>query len=66
MDLGVAGIAHAPRVNRRGRGRVGRDRRTTRRINKRKRCRVQERCHVRRAGAAKDATALSAMLSRKG
>jgi hypothetical protein len=66
MDLGVAGIAHARRENRRGRGRVGRDRRTTRRINKRKPCRVQEGCRVRRAGAAKDATALSAMLSRKG
>jgi hypothetical protein len=62
MDLGIARVAHACRENRRGGGRISCDGRTTRRVDKRKVRRVQERCRSRRASTTKDATALSAML----
>jgi len=64
VDLGVARVTHASRENRRGWGRVSSDGCTTRRVNKRKRCRVEEGCSMRGAGTAKDITALSAMLQK--
>lgn len=62
IDLGITRVTHACRKERRGWGRIRSDGCTTRRVNKRKRRRVQEGGCVGRAGAAKDATALPAML----
>jgi hypothetical protein len=44
MDLSVAGVAHACRKNRRGRRCVRSNGRTTRRVDKGKRRRVEEGC----------------------
>jgi hypothetical protein len=65
MDLGVARVAHACRKNGRGRGCIGSNGRTTRRVHKRKCRRVEEGRCVRRAGTTKDATTLSTMLQKK-
>jgi hypothetical protein len=63
VDLGMAPIAHACRENRRGWGRVRRDGRTTRGVDKRQRCRVEEGRRARGAGTTVDATALSTMVT---
>jgi hypothetical protein len=63
IDLGVARVTHASRENRRGRGRVSSDGRTTRRVNKRKGRRVEEGCGMRGASTTKDTTALSAVVT---
>jgi hypothetical protein len=63
MDLSVARVAHACRKNRRGRRCVRSDGRATRGVHKGKRRRVEEGCCMRSTDTAKDATALSAMMT---
>ena len=65
MDLSITRITHACRKNRRCRGCVSSQGRTTRGVHKGKCRRVEEGCRMRRAGTAKDATAVSAMLQKR-
>ena len=65
IDLSVARVAHTCRMDRRGRRCIRSNRRTTGRVHKGKRRRIEEGCCMRSTGTAKDATALSAMLTGK-
>ena len=64
MNLGITRVAHACRKKGRGGGRISRDGRTTRWVNKWECRRVQQGRRVRRASTTKDTATLSTVLHR--